>query len=79
MESIRREIEPKVRLKLSEARAEWLELKSNRTGAGLEGVQLRVRAFLLRTNGWLRMAIARQIGRLIMKLEKARNTLTRGT
>ena len=78
VESIRREFEPKARLKLNEARAQWLELKSRRNGCALSVVTLHVKASLLRADARLRIAIAREIGRIVVELEKARRTLTRG-
>lgn len=75
--AIRREFEPKVRSKWQNARAEWLELKSRRSGSPLNQTETRLRAVLIRTDSRLRLETANFIGKLIQELEKLRRALPR--
>jgi hypothetical protein len=74
----RRQFEPRFRLKLREARTEWLEVKRRGPKVpALSGAELRFRASLLKVDGRLRMMISELIGRIIVELEKVRRTLPR--
>ena len=75
--SVRREFEPKFRLKWQEARAEWLEFKSKRSGPGSARMQIRLRAFLLRTDAKLRLETSKFIDKLIVELERLKRSLPR--
>jgi hypothetical protein len=75
VELTRRQLEPKLRLKLGKAKTEWLELKSRSPNVStMSGAELRLRASLLRADSRLRMMISELIGRIIVELEKVRRT-----
>lgn len=74
---MRKQLEPKVRSKLQEARAEWLELKSQCSGSGIDRMGLRLRVLLLRGDARFRSEMANLIGRMIAELESMRRTLSR--
>ena len=76
VESMRRQLEPKLRTKVQEDRTEWLEFKGRNAGP-LKGSESRVRAFLLRTDAKLRKTTVNLIDRTIIGLEKAKRTLSR--
>ena len=79
VELTRRQFAPKCRLRLREARAEWLELKRrSRKVSAIGGTEIRLRASLGRADARLRMMVAKLIGRIIVELEKVRQTLPRG-
>jgi len=77
VESVRRDFEPRVRSKLKEARAEWVDLKSRRSGSRVNRTELHFRDILLRTDARFRLEMDKLIGRLILELEKLRRTLPR--
>jgi len=77
VESMRKEFEPKMRSKWQEARAEWLEFKSKRSGSANDRMQMRLRAFLLRTDARLRLETAKFIDKMILQLEKMKRSLPR--
>jgi hypothetical protein len=65
-------------MKLREAKTECLELKSRSPNVStVTGAELRIRAFLVRTDARLRLVTARLIGRIIVELEKVKRTLPR--
>ena len=72
---VHQEFEPRLQSKLKEAKAGWFELKSRNHSSPLKAEELRLRAFLLRTDAKLRLALARLIGKIIVELEKAKRTL----
>jgi hypothetical protein len=74
----RRRFEPRFRLKLREAKTEWLEVKRRIPKlSALSGAELQLRASLLKVDARLRMMISELIGRVIVELEKVRRTLPR--
>jgi hypothetical protein len=76
VEVVRQQFEPRVRLKLREAKAKWFELRSRRGNAPIAArAELLFRAFLLRTDERLKLRIARLIGRLILQLDRVRRSL----
>lgn len=77
VELARQQFEPKLRLKLREAKAEWLELKSRSSVSAMNEAKLRLRVFLIRIDARFRVMIARLIERIIVELEKVRRTLPR--
>ena len=76
-ELIRKELEPRVRSTLQEAKAEWDELKGRGTKRDVSRTQSRLRTLLLRADAALRIEIDRLIRRLILELEKVRRALPR--
>ena len=75
---MRREFEPKVRFKLKEAKAEWSQVR-NRNGSLLTRTEVKLKAFILKTEGRLRYEIDKLIAKMIVELKKARRrTLPRG-
>jgi len=75
---MRRGFEPRVRFKLKEAKAEWLNIR-NRNGSLLTRTEVKLKAFTLKTEGRLRYEIDKLIAKMILELEKARRrTLPHG-
>ena len=74
---VRREVEPMVRSKLREARTEWVELKARGNGSRIRRTELRLKAYLMRTDARLRLETAKLIGRAIQELEKMKRNLPR--
>jgi len=72
---MRQEFEPKLQSKWKHARAEWFEVKSRNRTSPFNAQELRFRAFLVRTDAKVRVALARLIGRVIVELEKVKRTL----
>jgi hypothetical protein len=75
--TIRQQSEPKLKLRLREAKAEWLELKSRSKSSTLAKTKLRTRAAINRTDAQLRHSSSQIIGRIIMELERLRRGLVR--
>jgi len=73
--AIRQQSEPKLKLKLREARAEWLELKSRSKSSTWSKTELHTRAAIARTDARLRHSASRIIGRTIIELERIRRRL----
>ena len=74
----RQRFEPKFRVKMQEARTEWLELKSGKRGP-LSAGELRARGFLLRADAKVRMRVDLLIGRTIVELERVRRKVARAS
>jgi len=74
---VRREVEPRLRSKLREARTEWVELKTRGNGSRIRRTELRLKAYLMRTDARLRLETAKLIGRAIQELEKMKRNLPR--
>jgi len=74
---VRREVEPRLRSKLREARTEWVELKTRGNGSRIRRTELRLKAYLMRTDARLRLETGKLIGRAIQELEKMKRNLPR--
>ena len=73
--AIRRQSEPKLKLRLREARAEWLELKSRSKNSTWAKTELRTRAAIARIDSRLRHSASRIIGRTNVELVRLRRRL----
>lgn len=74
---IRQQSEPKLKLRLREARAEWLELKSRSKASTWAKTELQTRAAIARADARLRHGADQSIGRIILELERVRRRLVR--
>lgn len=74
---IRKQSEPKLKLRLREAKAEWLELKSRSKSSSWAKTELRTRAAITRTDARMRHSAGQIIGRIITELERLRRGLVR--
>ena len=75
--SIRQQSEPKLKLRLREAKAEWLELKSRSKSSTWAKTELRTRAAVTRADARLRHGADQSIGKIIVELERIRRRLVR--
>lgn len=75
--AIRQQSEPKLKLRLREAKAEWLELKGRIKRSTWAKTELHTRAAIVRADARLRHSASRTIGRIIMELERIRRRLVR--
>jgi hypothetical protein len=75
--AIRHQSEPRLKLRLREARAEWLELKSRGKSSPWARTELRLRAAIVRADARLKHSASRTIGRIIVELERIRRELVR--
>ncbi len=77
--AIRQQSEPKLKLKMREAKAEWLELKSRSKSSSWVRAELHTRATIARADAKLRHGADQSIGRIIMELERARRKLVQAS
>jgi hypothetical protein len=75
--SIRQQSEPKLKLRLREAKAEWLELKSRSKTSTWAKTELQIRAAIARADARLRHGADQSIGKIIPELERVRRRLVR--
>jgi len=75
--SIRQQSEPKLKLRLREARTELLELKSRTKTSTWDKTELQARAAIARVDSRLRQGADQSIGKIIMELERVRRRLVR--
>ena len=73
--AIRQQSEPKLKLRLREARAEWLELKSRSKSSTWAKTELHTRATIARVDARLRRIASQTIGRIIIELERIRRRI----
>jgi hypothetical protein len=73
--AIRQQSEPKLKLRLRKAKADWLELKSRSKGS--TWAELHTRAAVARADAGLRHIADQIIGRIIIELERTRRRLVR--
>jgi hypothetical protein len=75
--AIRQQSEPKLKLRLREVKAEWLEFKSRSKSSTWAKTELHTRATIARADARLRHSASQTIGRIIIELERIRRRLIR--
>jgi hypothetical protein len=75
--AIRQQSEPKLKLRLREAKAEWLELKSRSKTSTWAKTELYTRAAVARADARLKHGADQSIGKIILELERIRRRLVR--
>lgn len=75
VELVREQFEPKLRAKLRDAKAEWLELRGRNGRSTLKGTELRFRASFLRADTRVRIMLGKFLGRIIVELERVKRRL----
>jgi len=73
----REQLEPRLRVKLKKAKADWFELRARTNAPVVTRAELLTRAFLVRTDQEFRIFLDRLVGRMISELERVRRTLPR--
>jgi hypothetical protein len=75
--TIRQQSDRKIGLRLREAKAGWLELKSRSKSSSWAKTELRTRAAITRIDARLRHSAGQVFGRVIVELERLRRGLVR--
>ena len=75
--TIRQQSDRKIGLRLREAKAGWLELKSRSKSSSGAKTELRTRAAITRIDARLRHSAGQVFGRVIVELERLRRGLVR--
>jgi hypothetical protein len=73
----RQQTERKLKLRLRNAKVEWLELKSRSKSSISAKTELRTRAAITRIDARLRHSAGQVIGKIILELERLRRGIVR--